>query len=169
MIDRLETQRLILRRPAPKDEPGAMAFLLSDRTRMLGGPFTPQRAWTVFAAGIAHWELRGFGGFAVTMKGEDRCLGIVGPYFPAGWPEPEMSWMLWAEAEGRNFGYEAAKACLTHLFRDLGWTTTVSYIDPLNARSIALAERLGAARDETAPRPDPEDLVFRHKPAEVLD
>ena len=38
----------------------------------------------------------------------------------------------------------------------------VSYIDPGNARSIALAERLGARPDPDAPRADPDDLVYRH-------
>jgi RimJ/RimL family protein N-acetyltransferase len=40
--------------------------------------------------------------------------------------------------------------------------TLVSYCDPANERSIAVAERLGAVRDDLAPRQDPEDVVFRH-------
>jgi RimJ/RimL family protein N-acetyltransferase len=53
-----------------------------------------------------------------------------------------------------------------HAFRDLGWTTAVSYIDPDNARSIALAERLGAVRDRGARQPvfDKPCLVYRHSP-----
>ncbi|MCP4820480.1 MAG: GNAT family N-acetyltransferase, partial [Shimia sp.] len=39
-----------------------------------------------------------------------------------------------------------------------------SYIDPPNAPSIRLAEKLGAVRDDTAARPDPNDLVYRHMP-----
>jgi hypothetical protein len=35
---------------------------------------------------------------------------------------------------------------------------------PANAASIALAERLGAWRDDLAPRQDPNDIVFRHPP-----
>ena len=44
----------------------------------------------------------------------------------------------------------------------LGWTTCVSYIDPANRRSIALAERLGAQEDTTAPKPDAYCRVYRH-------
>ncbi|MEM8742245.1 MAG: GNAT family N-acetyltransferase [Pseudomonadota bacterium] len=168
MIERLETERLILRRPAARDEAGAMGFLLSPRADRIGGPFKPARAWQVFAAEVAHWDLRGYGGFAVTQRGSDRCLGIIGPFCPTGWPEPEMGWMLWEEAEGRSIGYEAARACLRHLFRDLGWTSTVSYIDADNARSIALAERLGAQRDTATTPPHPDDIVYRHMPTEDL-
>jgi RimJ/RimL family protein N-acetyltransferase len=39
----------------------------------------------------------------------------------------------------------------------------VSYIDPGNARSIRLAERLGARLDRSAAKSDPEDLVYRHE------
>ncbi|MEL6233956.1 MAG: GNAT family N-acetyltransferase [Pseudomonadota bacterium] len=162
MIERLETERLILRRPTRADEAGAVAFYESDRSKFVGGPFKTHIAWSCWAADFGHWDLRGFGSFAVTMKGDDTCLGIVGPYYPATWPEFEIGWLIWPEAEGRGIAYEAARACVDHAFRDLGWETAVSYIDPENARSIALAERLGAVRDDAAPRPDPEDYVFRH-------
>ena len=38
----------------------------------------------------------------------------------------------------------------------------VSYIDPENEKSQKLAERLGATRDDEAPRQAPEDLFYRH-------
>ena len=48
-----------------------------------------------------------------------------------------------------------------------GFETLVSYITPGNDRSVALAERLGATPDATAPRPDGESasetLVYRHR------
>ena len=46
----------------------------------------------------------------------------------------------------------------------LGLDRLVSYIDPHNARSIAVAERLGAVLDPDAAKQDPEDLVYRHRP-----
>ena len=62
----------------------------------------------------------------------------------------------------------AAEAARTHVFETLGWDTAVSYIDPQNARSIALAERLGAVRDDSAARPHPDDLVYRHPKPEAV-
>jgi RimJ/RimL family protein N-acetyltransferase len=39
----------------------------------------------------------------------------------------------------------------------------VSYADRENAASHAVARRLGAVEDADAPRPDAEDVVFRHR------
>ncbi len=47
-------------------------------------------------------------------------------------------------------------------FQDRKLKTLVSYIDPDNARSIRLAERLGATIDDHARKQDPDDLVYRH-------
>jgi RimJ/RimL family protein N-acetyltransferase len=97
---------------------------------------------------------------------EDRATGAycgdVGLLHPAHYPEIELGWTLVAEAEGRGIACEAAVAARDWAFGTLGLTTLVSYIGPENARSIRLAERLGAVRDDTAARPEPEDLVYRH-------
>ena len=83
---------------------------------------------------------------------------------------PEIGWTIWStEAEGKGIAAEAARAAIDFAFRDLGWPTAVSYIAPGNERSIALAKRLGAVQDTTAPRPgDGSALVFRHPKPEAL-
>ncbi len=43
----------------------------------------------------------------------------------------------------------------------------MSYIDPDNARSIALARRLGCTEDPAAEPLYPGDMVFRHPAPEV--
>ena len=94
-----------------------------------------------------------------------RRAGHDGPWFPAGWPEREIGWSVWrADAEGKGFAYEAATAARAHAFTALGWDTAVSYIDPENTRSIALAERMGASRDDKAAHPggDLPCYVYRH-------
>jgi RimJ/RimL family protein N-acetyltransferase len=40
--------------------------------------------------------------------------------------------------------------------------TLVSYVDPENHRSMAVAERLGAVRDDSARPQDVGDVVYRH-------
>ena len=169
MIDHLATDRLVLRRPAAADLAGYVDFFTSDRARFAEGPVDADRAWRMFGTELGHWELRGFGMFTVAEKADaGRGLGLVGPWCPAGWPEPELGWLLWSAAEGRGIGHEAAVAVRDHLFRDLGWTTVVSYIDPDNERSIALARRLGAVADPAAASPGGRSLVFRHRaPDEV--
>ena len=115
-----------------------------------------------------HWVLYGYGPWMVTIKGSDRAVGSVGVWHPEGFPERELGWLLWPDAEGRGIAFEAAQAARDHDFRTHGTKTLVSYIDPDNARSIRLAERLGAVVDPDAAKPDPTDLVYRHTAPEVL-
>ncbi len=164
----IETERLVLRRPDPKDADGYVDFFLSDRACFVGQTPRRHRAWVYFAGEIGHWEIRGWGMFAVTMKGEDTCIGVVGPSFPDGWPEHELGWLLWPTAEGKGIGFEAACAARRYAYENLGWKTAVSYVDRRNTRSIRLAERLGCTIDDTASGIDPEDFVYRHPAPEVL-
>ena len=141
----LRTERLILRAPRAADEPAWTAFVQDERSRFIGGPLTAGRGWRTFASLIGHWLMRGTGCFVLQLKDDPAPLGQVGPWFPGDWPEREVGWTLWTpEAEGKGYATEAARAVLAHVFRDLGWPTAVSYIDPDNSRSIAVAERLGA-------------------------
>jgi len=162
---RIETERLVLRAPERQDWPLFNAFLASPRSDFIRSvAYAEPLAWRAFGHVIGHWVLRGFGSFVFTRKGDDAALGMCGPWFPAGWPEPEIGWTIWApEAEGRGYAFEAAGAARDHAFRALGWQTAVSYIAPDNARSIALAARLGAVLDDGAAHPGTEPcLVFRH-------
>lgn len=146
MIPVIETERLILRAPKEEDVPHEAAFYASDRAEYVGGQLAPELVWRAVAAAIGHWHLRGYGPWAVEEKTTGAYCGHVGPWFPAGWPEPEISYTLMAGAEGRGIGREAAARSLAFAYGELGWTTAISLIDPRNARSIALAERLGARR-----------------------
>ncbi len=160
----LETARLTLRKPGPQDAERAVAFFTSPRAEFVGAPYTPGKAWRHFAAEIGHWDLLGFGMWAFCAKGSDTALGLAGPWCPIDWPENEIGWLTFDGGEGHGYAFEAANAALDHAYGTLGWTTAVSYIDPANTRSIALAERLGAALDTDAPQPKPDQpcLVYRH-------
>jgi RimJ/RimL family protein N-acetyltransferase len=161
----LETARLVLRAPEPRDWPAFRDFMLSDRATAFGSHGDIGRAFRSFAAELGHWDIFGYGMWAVTRRGEDRCLALVGPWTPPDWPEPEVGWMvLDAAAEGTGIAAEAARAAIAHAWGALNWPTVVSYIAPGNLRSIRLAERLGAVLDAFAPQPRPEApvLVYRH-------
>lgn len=164
----LETARLRLRAPVAADWPAYRDFALSERARYVRPPdIDAERAWRMFAAMIGHWALRGWGSFVMTLKSDDRPLGMVGPWFPEGWPEREILWMVWdRQAEGKGYVTEAVDACIDHVFGELGWDTAVSYIDPANTASIRLAGRLGAHHDPDAPTSrlaeSPVLLVYRH-------
>ena len=165
----LKTERLILRRPSASDWEGAREFYMSERSSMAGGPLDEGKAWRQFAAIIGHWDIRGYGLWAVTEGEGKPAIGLVGPWHPIDWPETELGWVLMAEAEGKSIAFEAVIAARKDAFERLGWHTAVSYIDHDNTRSIALAERLGATLDETAAQPKPENpcLIFRHPTPEA--
>lgn len=162
----LTTERLVLRAPQAGDWPAWRGFAASGRSRhILDGRTDAGFAWRVFGHALGHWVLREYGMFVLSLRKGGGPIGMVGPWFPEGWPEHELGWTIWtAEAEGRGYAFEAARATLDFARATLGWTEVVSYIDPDNARSVALAERLGARRDADAafPYPDEPCLVFRH-------
>ena len=147
----ITTARLTLRLPLATDWPAYRAYRLSDRSST-GSAMVEGEAWTNFAAFFGHWQLRGFGRFVATLQG--RPIGHFGPFFPEGHPERELTWTLWdPTVEGQGYAHEAALAVRDHSFGVLGWTSAVSYIDPANTRSQALAARLGAVHDASAPNP----------------
>ena len=133
----------------------------------MGGPFSIGYAWGAFCHGVAQWQLFGVGNLSIELRETKQCLGQIeinqGPLFP----EPEFGWQLTSEAEGKGHAFEAAMALRDWAFQDRKLKTLVSYIDPDNARSIRLAERLGATLDEQAIPQDPGDLVYRHVPGRL--
>lgn len=169
----LETERLTLRAIGPQDVDASVDYLASPRARYMGGPYSRHDAWVHSCRFIGEWTVLGTGLFAICLKGSDDVIGDCGVVYPEGYPEREIGWGLWAaEHEGKGYAQEAAIAVRRHLYADEGWTTAVSYIDPANAPSIALAERLGCTLDKTAPLPDFPDwegtLIYRHpSPADL--
>lgn len=150
----VHTKRLILRAPEPWDCAPFCEFMASDRARFVGGTTEPGRAWRAFGTILGHWVMRGFGLFTVVRADTDTAIGMAGPWFPDTWPEHEIGWSIWdGSLEGRGYAAEAAEAARDFAFTHLGWKTAVSYIDLDNRRSVALAERLGAERDEGAAVP----------------
>ncbi len=148
MIAELTTERLILRKPDARDEQSFLDWYASPRRIAQRGPVDEITAWERFAAVVGHWTVRGFGRFMVTMRDTGKTVGLIGPHYPGGWPEPELGWHIWDDnCEGKGIAFEAAFASLIHARRALGLTSIVSLIAPDNTRSAKLAERLGATPD----------------------
>jgi RimJ/RimL family protein N-acetyltransferase len=147
----LETERLLLR-PFRDSDIDAYAAMCADPDvmRYIGGRSALSRddAWRQMAMFAGHWQLRGFGLWAVEEQVSGSLVGRVGLHFPEGWPDRELAWTLARPYWGRGFALEAARAALAHAFDRLGWTRVISLIDPDNRRSIRLAERLGESFEE---------------------
>jgi RimJ/RimL family protein N-acetyltransferase len=160
----LRTERLILRRFRPTDF-DAYASMCADTDVMRhlsanGSVLSRGDAWRQMAMFVGHWELRGYGTWAVEREGH-RFVGRVGLHFPEGWPDRELGWTLCRAFWGRGFATEAAHAAADHAFRRLGWTHVISLIALGNARSIRVAERLGARATGRVSERGVERLVYR--------
>ncbi|SLN52065.1 hypothetical protein AQS8620_02267 [Aquimixticola soesokkakensis] len=166
----ITTDRLILREPRASDVEPYVAYFTSQRAQYTGGPMTRASAWAYYGLEMAHWDLRGYGMWAVTQKADvDTMLGIVGCWYPEGWTERELGWILFPGAEGKGYALEAALAARSHAYSQFGWDGAVSYIQEGNARSVALARRMGCTLDETAANPHgATHAVWRHPTAADL-
>ena len=93
----LQTERLDLRmfREADFD---AYADICTDAevARYLGDgkPLSRIDAWRSLAAILGHWQLRGYGLWAVEERATGVLIGRIGCYFPSGWPGFEVGWAL---------------------------------------------------------------------------
>jgi RimJ/RimL family protein N-acetyltransferase len=164
----LTTERLTLRAPVLADFEPYAAFFASPRSGFEDGPKSRGEAWKEFASVTGQWMLKGYGALSIVDRATGDYLGETGIFHPAGYPEPEVGWMVVPEAEGRGIASEAALAVRAWAYAGLGLGTLVSYIADGNVRSIRVAERLGAVLDPAAPRPELDPcLVYRHPgPAE---
>ncbi|OEO31263.1 GNAT family N-acetyltransferase [Devosia insulae DS-56] len=163
-IPTLRTRRLVLRAPVPADFDAYRDLMASSRSTFMGGPFDEARAWGLFCHDIACWTLFGHGALMIDVATTGECVGQVGINHGPLFPEKELGWLLYDGFEGQGYVTEAAAALRDWAFAELGLASLVSYFHPANARSIAVAQRLGAVRDDDAPRQDAEDLVYRHLP-----
>jgi RimJ/RimL family protein N-acetyltransferase/catechol 2,3-dioxygenase-like lactoylglutathione lyase family enzyme len=161
----LETERLRLRPFGPEDA-DAYADMCADPELMrylsaTGEVLSREDAWRQMAMFVGHWQLRGFGMWAVEERETRTFVGRIGLHYPDGWPDRELGWALRRRFWGQGLASEGARAAADYAFRQLGWTHLISLILPGNARSIRVAERLGAARSGVANVRGAEHLVYR--------
>ena len=142
----LETERLRLRM-FRDDDLDAYAAMSADPEVMryigAGGPQTRAESWRSMATFLGHWQLRGYGMWAVEERATGALVGRIGFHNPEGWPGFECGWLLARGAWGKGYATEGARRALEHAFTVLGRDHVISLIRPANVASIHVAERIG--------------------------
>lgn len=141
----LETPRLLLRGIGAGDIDGfCEIYADGEHSRFVGGPKSRHQCWEKLLALAGHWQIFGWGRYAVVEKATGTFLGHCGPTFVGEPIDPEINYSFAPRAAGKGFATEAVACVLTHVYRDRGWSSAWSLIDPENNRSKAVARRLGA-------------------------
>jgi RimJ/RimL family protein N-acetyltransferase len=122
-----------------------------------GVPYTPAETAAQSARFGAHWHQHGFGLWATTVAATEEVIGFVGLSHPLWFPEladqVEVGWRLHPSAWGNGYATEAARAALASAWAELGLDRVIAVIDPGNAPSIAVANRLGMAVEARVAHP----------------
>jgi ribosomal-protein-alanine N-acetyltransferase len=147
----IETERLLLR-PFTRDDAEALHEIWSDPSARRfrddvpdwPRPRTVEDTLRYLEPIIAGQTERGYASWAVIEKATGRLVGDCG-LFPADGvgPEIELAYGLAPDVWGRGYATEAAGACLRVAFEELGVARVVADVDPANAASIRVLEKVG--------------------------
>lgn len=144
----LTTERLTLRPFRADDLDPFHAIMTTDEVRAslyVPADFDRSAAWGSLTSFAGLWELRGVGQWALEERATGRFVGRAGLYWRAEpeWPGVEVGWMLDPDVWGRGYATEAGARAVRYGFEEVGEETLYSVILPENARSGAVARRLG--------------------------
>jgi RimJ/RimL family protein N-acetyltransferase len=154
-IPKLETSRLRLREHQ-RDDLGRAFLLWSHETvvRFIGAkPNTRPQCWSRLLSYRGHWELMGFGYWAVEEKSSGLYIGDVGfadfkrEITPSIEGLPELGWALMPSHHGQGLATEAVRAATAWGDQNLsdltGQSRAVCLISPENSMSIRVASKAG--------------------------
>lgn len=150
---RIETDRLVLRPFLPGDQE-AMHAIYADPEVMRhvghGAHRTPAEtaaALRVYGDVLAR---RGFSFLAVVERDAGAPIGDGGLHPLAGTgPDVELGYTLARAAWGKGYATELGRALVEHAFTALGVPRVVAQVEPANAASRHVLEKLGMTARET--------------------
>ena len=147
----LETERLLIR-PFDASDADSMAEIYGDPEVMRHiwlGALDRERTTALLEEYRTAQDKHGFSTWAVVEKESGTVVGDAGFGIYAPTAEPELGYTLAAAVWGRGYGLEAARACVDAAFTHLPYSRVVAKVEPENAPSLRVAERLGMRRVET--------------------
>jgi RimJ/RimL family protein N-acetyltransferase len=155
---RLETERLVLRKPERGDLDGYVELWGDpDVMRFLGGQtLPPEGVPQAMKRNLGQWDRHGLGLLSVLRKEDERFVGRIGYLLwdtdrwenavrteLEGDLELEIGWTVLSAFWGNGYATEAAIACRDYAFAELGRERIISLIEPNNLASIRVAEKIG--------------------------
>ncbi len=163
MIPTLETERLILREWRESDLDALCEFHADAlTTSVYRVSFSRSDVWRRAATWLGHWHFRGYGTWAVEDKQTAAYVGQCGLWYPEGWGDVEIGYGVLPKFRGFGFAVEAAARARDHAYGTLNLHRLVSYIQPSNANSIRVAEKLGAKPDGEFMMGDIPHTIYLH-------
>ncbi|UWR21053.1 GNAT family N-acetyltransferase [Sulfitobacter sp. S190] len=171
-VPTINTQRLTLRAMRREDFDRYADIWATPAvvTHISGKPWPKARSWDAFLRNAGHWQIAGFGQWAVQVHGQTQMSGQTGFFFGSRGlgsdfdPYPEAGWILSPDAQGQGLGLEAANAAHDWFDRIVAGRT-VCMITPENDGSLRLASELGyVAMRETQVEGDRVQLMVRNGP-----
>jgi RimJ/RimL family protein N-acetyltransferase len=146
----IETERLHLRPVTIDDLDDLVALHAEPGVERFMGRFDRPRLVEWIRLAEDDWAEYGYGRVAIIDCTTGRFLGRTGLKRWPEFEETEVGWVLRPDAWGHGVATEAALACAGWGFQNLDVAYLTAMIRPDNARSIAVAKRLGM----TPMRPD---------------
>ncbi|GLT10057.1 GNAT family N-acetyltransferase [Sulfitobacter sp. PR48] len=171
-VPTINTHRLTLRAMRREDFPRFAEIWATPAvvTHISGKPWPKTRSWDAFLRNAGHWQIAGFGQWAIQIHRQPEMSGQTGFFFGSRGlgddfdPFPEAGWVLEPGAQGRGLGLEAAQAAHDWFDRVVAGRT-VCLITPDNEGSLRIAETLGyTPMRETEMDGDPVVLLTRKGP-----
>jgi RimJ/RimL family protein N-acetyltransferase len=159
-----ETARLCLRARTMDDFEACLAMDCEPGiTQYIRGPwddparhkaFLRDRITADYGSGLGYWSV-----FAKDHP--DRFIGwmLLIPEDAVG-PDIEIGWRFVAQSHGKGYATEAARVILAHAFDTLKLPRIVADIDPRNAASIRVAQKIGMRPGPQLDGPQPDRAGF---------
>jgi len=147
----IETERLILREYEEADlDPLHRIFSDPETMKFYPAPFSLQKTRDWIKRNQERYRKDGFGLWAVCLKETNECIGDCGlvKQMVDDRIEVEIGYHINKQYWSKGYATEAAKACKAYGFSQLGLNKLISIIDPKNAPSIRVAEKIGFTKEK---------------------